>query len=120
MADAASRSNVLKANDAFYDAVRAGDFARLDNLWSREREVAVFHPGWAGVSGRDEVMASWAEIFVAGNAPDIWPVDEHIFMTNSTALVYCTEVIGTDRLTATNVFVREAGGWRISQHMAYG
>lgn len=120
MADTAAKSDVLKANDEFYDAVRAGDFTRLDDLWSRVRPVCVFHPGWTGLQGREDVMASWAEIFVTGNVPDVWPIDEQIIMTSKCAMVYCTEIVGDARLSATNVFVREADGWRLTQHMAFG
>ncbi len=118
MADTTAKSDVLMANDAFYDAVRAGDFNRLDALWARTRPVSVFHPGWTALQGREDVMASWAEIFVSGNAPDIWPIDEQIIMTPRTAMVYCTEVVGEQKLTATNVFVREGGRWCLTQHMA--
>ena len=120
MADAVAKSDVLKANDAFYDAVRAGDFTRLDDLMSRQRDTAVFHPGWSGIAGREEVLSSWVEIFVAGNAPDVWPIDETIIMTGQTAMVYCTEIVADNRLSATNVFVYEDGAWRMTQHMAFG
>ncbi|MGI9405417.1 MAG: nuclear transport factor 2 family protein [Hyphomicrobiaceae bacterium] len=120
MADAVAKSDVLKANDAFYDAVRAGDFVRLDDLLSRQRKISVVHPGWAGLSGREDVLASWVEIFVAGNAPDVWPIDEQVIMSRNSALVYCTEIVGENRLSATNVFVREGDAWRMTQHMAFG
>ncbi|MEL7542289.1 MAG: nuclear transport factor 2 family protein [Pseudomonadota bacterium] len=117
MADAAAKSDVQRANDRFYDAVRTGHFARLDALWSRERPVSVKHPGWPLQRGRDDVMASWAEIFVAGNAPDVWPLEEIIIMSDRTALVYCTEVLGNASISATNVFVWEDGDWRLTQHI---
>ncbi|MEL6288705.1 MAG: nuclear transport factor 2 family protein [Pseudomonadota bacterium] len=118
MADAKERSLVLRAHDAFYDAVRAGDIVRLDALISNHRPVLVGHPGWPVQHGRADVMASWAEIFVSGGPPDIWPLDEHVMMTDHTALVVCTEIVGSTQLTATNVFVREAGDWYLTQHMA--
>lgn len=120
MADATAKSDVLKANDGFYDAVRAGDFNRLDDMWSRKRRVSVFHPGWTGLQGREDVMASWVEIFVTGNPPDVWPIEEQIVMTPRAAMVHCIEIIGEQRLTATNVFVREDGRWCMTQHMAFG
>lgn len=120
MVDATAKSDVLRANDAFYDAVRAGDFARMDQLISRERPVTVFHPGWTGLNTREDVMASWAEIFVSGKLPDAWPVDEVIIMTPLAAMVCCSEIIGDRKLSATNVFVWEDGAWRMTQHMAFG
>lgn len=120
MVDAATKSDVLRANDTFYDAVRASDFDALDALWSQTRPVGVFHPGWSELHGREDVMASWAEIFVTGNAPDIWPVDELIVMSDQTAIVFCSEILGSVRLSATNTFVREGGHWRMTQHMALG
>jgi len=118
MVDAATKSDVLRVHDAFYDTVRAGDFSQLDALLSTRRPVAVFHPGWTGITGREDVLASWAEIFVTGRAPDVWPVEEQIFMTPGMAMVYCTEILGERRLTATNVFVREDDEWRMTQRMA--
>lgn len=120
MVDAATKSDVLRANDAFYDAVRAGDFSGLDNLWSRNRPVFVLHPGWTALTEREDVMASWAEIFVTGSPPDVWPVDETVIMSASAALVHCSEIIGERKFSTTNVFVRENGSWHMTQHMVYG
>lgn len=119
MTHAASKSDILKANDAFYDAVRTSDFMRLDRLWSRKRPVAVYHLGWVGLDGREDVMASWVEIFLSGQPLDIWPVEELIIMTTGTALVHCGEITGEERRSATNVFVREGANWRMTQHMSY-
>ena len=112
------RAEVLAANKAFYAAFRAADFEAMDVLWSRNREVTVFHPNWPGISGRQDVMESWFRIMIEGSPPDIEPAAPVVILTRMTALVICDELIGDNRMIATNVFVKEDGAWRMTHHQA--
>ena len=113
-------SGVLAANEAFYAAFRSRDIAAMDALWSRTRSVAVYHPGWPGIEGRDQVMHSWYRILVVGSPPDIRPLEPKVILNGSTAVLFCTEDLGGNAAIATNTFVREGGTWRLTHHQAAG
>jgi ketosteroid isomerase-like protein len=107
---------VLQANRAFYAAFAAGDFPTMDALWSTEAEVACVHPGWSPLLGRGEVMASWETLLRAPPPIRLGPATA--FVHDGAAFVLCLELIDRTVLSATNIFVREAGGWRMVHHQA--
>lgn len=111
---------ILAANDAFYTAFRTRDFDTMDELWARQHDVAVFHPGWPGIDGRDEVLESWYRIMFVGDPPEVFPSEPTVILNGSTAVVFCTEDMGDARVIASNTFVREEGAWRICHHQATG
>jgi ketosteroid isomerase-like protein len=110
---------VLFANDAFYNAFTTRDLGALEALWSREAPVVCIHPGWAPLAGYDAVMESWANILSGPGSPSIacQGAKTH-FLSDDTCLVTCYERIGQGALVATNIFVKEAGGWRMVHHQA--
>lgn len=110
--------DLLSANDAFYRAIRRGDFAAMDKMWSRTRTVTCTHPGWTLLSGRSTVMDSWRAILMEQEPLDIWPSDPMPIVTGGTAMVVCREQLGTAELIASNAFVREAEVWRLINHQA--
>lgn len=114
---------VLQANDAFYAAFRAQDLVAMDILWSRDAPVVCVHPGWAPLIGREVVLRSWRAIF-DGGVPEVQMRDATVSFFGDVACVVCTEAIsepdGSRRgvMSATNLFVREGGGWRLVHHHA--
>lgn len=108
---------VLDANQAFYRAMRQGDLAAMDALWARGRSVSCTHPSGPAVFGRAAVMESW-RLILAHEAPDIHPDEEQAIVTGQTAMVLCTERIGSASLIASNAYVREDGAWRMVTHQA--
>lgn len=108
---------VLFANEAFYAAFAGRDFVAMDALWSRHFAVTCTHPGWLPLSGREAVMESWKSI-LSRDAPAIvcWNAAAHL--TNDTAYVLCYEELQRGFLVATNIFVRESGGWKMVHHQA--
>jgi hypothetical protein len=52
------------------------------------------------------------------NAPRIACFDEEVFLYGDAALVLCEEELEAGTLAASNLFVREAGEWRIAHHHA--
>lgn len=113
---------VLTANRTFYRAFVDGDFAAMDALWSRVAPVACIHPGWDVLTGRTAVMASWRDIF--GQPTPIQCRAERVLLFGDSACVICHETLGSGPgsglLVATNLFVREADGWRLVHHQAGG
>jgi ketosteroid isomerase-like protein len=110
-------SEVLAANQAFYDAFARGDLTGVDALWARRAPVACIHPGWDALHGRDEVMASWRSI-LHGSGPPVRCVRPIASVLGECAFVVCGENIQGAELVATNVFVREDGVWKLVHHHA--
>jgi hypothetical protein len=114
---AGDEAAALAANQAFYEAFAGADIEAMDALWARRAEVACIHPGWGLLAGRDEVIDSWRRIF--GNSPpDIICHGARAFLLGDAACVVCLEIMPEGVLIATNVFVREDGGWRMAHHQA--
>lgn len=114
----AAKRQVLATNDAFYKAMREGDYAAMDRLWAERRTVTCTHPDWHMLIGRDAVMESWRVILTEHEPPAIWPVEVQAIVTGSTAMVLCTERIGSIELVASNGFVREGRNWRMLNHQS--
>jgi ketosteroid isomerase-like protein len=108
----------LAQNDAFYAAFRGRDMAAMTSIWSREQLVACTHPGWQILYGRETVLASWKAILKSDSSPPIESRDARVFVYGEVAVVTCVEQIFDARLAATNIFVREAGGFRLVHHHA--
>jgi ketosteroid isomerase-like protein len=109
-------SEVLAANEAFYDAVARRDPAAMDVLWSRIHPVACIHPGWQALRTREEIMASWEAIMSNPQQPRIVAGGAEASVLDDIAIVICREFVAGASLLATNVFAREEGRWRIVHH----
>ncbi|MFF8291263.1 nuclear transport factor 2 family protein [Streptomyces sp. NPDC016309] len=121
------------ANTAFYEALERGDFEEVSELWLDDAhgEISCVHPGWPVLSGRGEVLRSYALIMANTDYIQFFLTDVKVAMAGDTALVTCTENIlsggpaedGADLgplvgqlVVATNVFRRTPDGWRIWAH----
>lgn len=108
---------VIAANDAFYRAFAARDYAAMDELWAQRVAVATVHPLGELVLGREWVMETWGLIFADPNQPRIVMGDPHVAMQSSeAAYVTCREFASGNALVSTNLFVLEDGAWRIVHH----
>ncbi|MDA0701700.1 MAG: nuclear transport factor 2 family protein [Proteobacteria bacterium] len=107
---------VLFANEAFYQAFTEGDVAGMDEIWARDAEIFCIHPGWAPLSGRDEVMQSWRAILENPNAPSVEFSDARVSVEGILAFVVGYESVGEGHLAATNIFTRENGLWKMVHH----
>jgi len=114
------RAVILFANDAFYEAFKAADFAAMERLWAKESPVACAHPGWPPLHGREAVMESWQTIFEANGVPaDLQCREPRVVpLGPDHAMVLCFEQVGGGMLLATNVFGKEKGEWRLLHHHA--
>jgi ketosteroid isomerase-like protein len=109
---------VLAANEAFYRAFTTQDFDGMDKLWAASATVTCIHPGWNAVRGREPVMASWQSILSNPEAPKISAAAVTLHVLGSAAYVICEEHLRGTVLIATNIFVREPGGWKMTHHQA--
>ena len=114
----AGLAEVLAVNELFYDIFRSGDFAAMDALWSRREDVSVYHPEWPGITGREDVMASWYRLMVANAPPAVFVQNPMVIREGRVAVVFCFEDIDHQTMTASNVFVQEDGIWKITSHHA--
>jgi len=110
--------DVLAANQAFYKAFAGRDMAGMEALWATGVPVACIHPGWNVLRGRDLVIASWRSILGSDNAPDVMCGNASAHILGESAFVICEEQVAEEVLIATNVFVRERGGWKLAHHQA--
>jgi hypothetical protein len=118
-----AESDVLKTNDAFYAAFAARDLSDMEELWARTGPVSCVHPGWDVLLNRDEIIASWSNIFSSPDAPNISHQNGNVqFLLNrDIALVTCQELIdGRPALIATNIYVNTYSryGWTMVHHQA--
>lgn len=96
------------ANTAFYEALEQGDFDELSALWLTPADLGVdeeyhdpaetgvvscVHPGWPVLTGRGEVLRSYALIMANTEYIQFFLTDVHVSVTGDTALVTCTENI---------------------------
>ncbi|MEU6390077.1 nuclear transport factor 2 family protein [Streptomyces sp. NPDC046939] len=138
------------ANRAYYEAMERGDFEELTSLWlapedvsyaedadpddAEDTSISCVHPGWPVLTGRGEVLRSYALIMANTEYIQFFLTDVRISVVADTALVTCTENIlsggpapaDSDELgplvgqlvVATNVFRRTRDGWKLWSHHA--
>ncbi len=53
-------SEILAANQAFYDAFTRADLATIEDLWASLTPIACIHPGWDALHGREDVLEASA------------------------------------------------------------
>ncbi|HEY5789837.1 MAG TPA: nuclear transport factor 2 family protein [Gammaproteobacteria bacterium] len=111
-------SELLAANAAFYAAFRAADGGAMAGLWAARHPVSCAHPGWPLLFGREAVLSSWREIFVAGATPPVKCQQPRGHLAGELGYVTCYEALDGQLLAATNIFVREADGWRMVHHQS--
>ena len=114
------QETVISANEAFYDAFAAADVAAMEAIWAHDADVTCLHPGWPKLEGREPVLQSWRGILAHPGRPQIECVHPSAIIHGDTAIVLCYELMQSACLLATNVFVREAGTWRLAHHHAGG
>ncbi|MBY8888744.1 nuclear transport factor 2 family protein [Streptomyces sp. PTM05] len=133
-AERADHEAVERANQAFYDAVEAGDLEVLGELLldgEQGESVSVVHPGWPVLRGRGHVLRSYALIMANTDYMQFFLTDVEIAMADGTAIVTCSENILSGGpaqedgsagelvgglVVATNVFRRTPEGWRLWSH----
>ncbi|MFD5031717.1 nuclear transport factor 2 family protein [Streptomyces sp. NPDC058220] len=121
------------ANTTFYEAMESGDFDSLSGLWldGDDDGISCVHPGWPVLTGRGEVLRSYALIMANTEYIQFFLTDVVVAVSADTALVTCTENILSggpaeesgelgplvgQLVVATNVFRRTAEGWKMWSH----
>ncbi|WP_328318894.1 nuclear transport factor 2 family protein [Streptomyces sp. NBC_00388] len=130
MTAATDVEEVELANTAFYETMERGDFDALSTLWLHD-EISCVHPGWPVLSGRGDVLRSYALIMANTEYIQFFLTDVVVTVADDTALVTCTENILSggpaeeagelgplvgQLVVATNAFRRTPEGWKLWSH----
>src|SRR5262245_56291437 len=119
---------VEQANEEFYRALENADLDAMSSVWLHDDRVKCVHPGWDLIVGGEKVRESCAQIFSGNVGMRVAATDVDIKVEGDFALVSCYELLAvfvdrnkapvSARTTATNLFQRVSGEWRMIHHHA--
>jgi ketosteroid isomerase-like protein len=119
---------VEQANKGFYHALENADLEVMSSVWLHDDWVKCVHPGWDLITGWEKIRESWAQIFSGNVGMRVAATDVDIKVEGDFALVSCYELLAvfvdrnkapvSARTTATNLFQRASGEWRMVHHHA--
>ncbi|MFN7835365.1 MAG: YybH family protein [Burkholderiaceae bacterium] len=109
---------------AFYEAIEAGDVNALMDLWADDEQIVCVHPGGPRLIGYAAIRESWREI-LTGTQLHIRPAEVTAINGLMVAVHNVVEqllLLTTDRqvvhVVATNVYMKGPTGWKIVAHHA--
>ncbi len=113
------------AEEAFYDAMQRGDVIGMMSLWADDDDAICIHPGGPRLVGRRAIEISWQEILADGGM-DIRPSAIHVIAGPVISVHNVVEELGVEgepgiqtvSCLATNVYVKDGGGWKLLVHHA--
>lgn len=113
------------AEAAFYAAFEARSLDAMMAVWADDESIACLHPLAAPLDGRAAVAAGWKGLFEAAGrfrmqvelAHEIRTADQVIRIVRE-YLTIGQEAEARPPILATNVFRRDADGWRMVLHHA--
>ena len=113
------------AEAAFYAAFEARSLDAMMAVWAGDDSIACIHPMAAPLNGRTAVAAGWHSMFEAAGQfrVQVELAQEMRAATQVIRIVREYLVIGQETeprppILATNVYRKEAGGWRMVLHHA--
>ena len=125
----AAEDEVRQASDRFYTALNRmlnGDAGPLSEVWSHEADVTTMHPIGGRQVGWEQVRPVWEQVAHICSGGQVWLEDQLVRTGGDLAFEVGTErgqgTMAGQTLTfdhrVTNVYRREAGGWKIVHHHA--
>jgi len=113
------------AEAAFYDAFEARSLDTMMAVWADDESIACIHPLAAPLNGRVAVAAGWRSMFEAAGqfrvqvevAHEIREANRVIRIVRET-LIIGQETAPRPPILATNVYRKQADGWRMVLHHA--
>jgi ketosteroid isomerase-like protein len=122
-----AEDEVRKASEQFYSALNRmlkGDVGPLADIWSHSASVTTMHPIGGREVGWDTVRQHWEQVAKLASDGQVELGDQMIQVSGDIAYE-----LGTERGSArfggqqvqidqrvTNIYRREAGGWKIVHH----
>ncbi|HEX9879665.1 MAG TPA: nuclear transport factor 2 family protein [Candidatus Binatia bacterium] len=122
-----SENEVRKASKQFYAALNRmvnGDAGPLENIWSHSAAVTTMHPIGGREVGWDKVRASWEQVAKLASQGQVKLDNQTIQVAGDTAYELGVEH-GQFKLAGqpvkieqrvTNIYRREAAGWKVVHH----
>lgn len=115
-----------EVEQAFYNAIEQKDIGLMSELWLDDDSIACIHPMGARLQGRQEVLASWQEIFSSDSSLLFSLQDVASQQAGNLSIHVLHEVITPSRtpdkptvVIATNIYQQnEAGLWQMVLHHA--
>lgn len=133
-------SSPEECEQAFYEALDAGDSEAVNELWLEDDDVICIHPGGPRLTGHDAVKSSWTSILSHGplqvrctlvksletptvalhNVIEEVVVDQRRLGSSSSTALAAGERVAQQvvRVHATNVYVKTPAGWKMVLHHA--
>ena len=124
----AAEDEIRQASEQFYEALNRvvnGDPQLMTEIWSHDSDVATMHPIGGRQVGWEQVQDSWEQVAqalsdgqVSLNDMVISPIADDVAYTLGTEqgeAKFGGESVGID-WRATNIYRREADGWKIVLH----
>ncbi|GAA1608310.1 nuclear transport factor 2 family protein [Nonomuraea sp. NPDC048882] len=117
-------------NQEFYTAIESADLDKMTEIWAEDTtddQVSCVHPGWTLLTGRSEVLRSWALIMANTTYIQFVLTDVNTTVLGDVAVLTCVENILTageegeasfaaGKVVASNVYLRTPQGWRLWMH----
>ncbi len=112
---------------AFYEALEAGDVVALMDVWANHGQLVCIHPSGPRLLGFDDIRDSWRDILSAGPLQiRVTPVchiqSGNIAIHNVVEQVLMTGGGGAEpqlvMVNATNIYQNGPTGWRLVMHHA--
>lgn len=121
-----ARSQVLTANDMFYEAFNKQDLDAMKRVWLDDLSAVCIHPGWPVLYGFDSIIQSWRDIFEHTDHLEIRLSNVQTVLSDGLAWVSCQENlfsihmagVQTSQVHATNLFQKMDGRWKMILHHA--
>lgn len=125
MSEQAIYSTSIEAEAAFYQALREGDFDMMMSVWAQSEDIVCIHPGGPRISGHAAVRETWRQMLGKGKRLQV-DLGEATIVSNATLAIHnLFEQISSEdghrrspAIVATNVYARDAKGWRMILHHA--
>jgi uncharacterized protein (TIGR02246 family) len=111
------------AEAAFYEALETGDLEAMMEVWAEDEEIVCVHPGGPRICGYEQVRESWSKILGSGQRLRV-QLSDQVYVQGMMLAVHSVHEnftmagdAGRQRpVVATNVYVRQGGGWRMVAH----
>ena len=113
----------LQVEEAFYKAFRYRNINLMKQVWNNTNEVICIHPGSSRIYSFDLIIASWEQIFSAGESALVEMSEPVYKLDNNISIHYIKEIITVDKkiigsVYATNIYYNSDDGWKMIAHHA--
>jgi ketosteroid isomerase-like protein len=118
--------SLMRANDAFYNALEKHLLSEMEALWLHEGWVRCVHPGRDALIGWPAVRRSFEVMFSQSRWLHVTPTAIDLMVFGEIGVIACVENITTESedemgmtvAQATNIFRLTDSGWRMMHHHA--